>query len=125
MELYFAKVDHLESILGPGDLLGDFHCLLHADDTVILSTDRDTFIRKYSAIVDYFRQNLLTLNMAKSGYMAFNEVGANKSYIKCSIVGHCIMNHVILTWVLSYYTLFNRMLLITLDLNDHLLPPNL
>ncbi len=41
-------VDQLKSIFESEDLIGELHCLLHADDALVLTTDRDTFIRKHN-----------------------------------------------------------------------------
>ena len=53
-------------------LIGTMHCLLHADDTAILSTDRELFIRKCNAMVEYFDENSLKLNLKKSAYLIIN-----------------------------------------------------
>ena len=53
-------------------LIGTMHCLLHADDTAILSTDRKLFIKKCNAMVDYFDENRLKLNLKKSAYLIIN-----------------------------------------------------
>ena len=48
------------------------HCLLHADDTAILRTNRDLFIDKCNHMLDYFELNDLSLNLEKSGYLIIN-----------------------------------------------------
>ena len=53
-------------------LIGIVHCLLHADDTAVLSTDRDLFIRKCNLMLKYFKENNLSLNLSKSAYMIIN-----------------------------------------------------
>ena len=53
-------------------LISTMHCLLHADDTAILSTDRELFIRKCNAMVAYFDDNSLKLNLKKSAYLIIN-----------------------------------------------------
>ena len=58
------------------------HCLLHADDTAILSTNRKLFIEKCNHILDYFGENSLSLNLSKSGYLIIN--GKNED-IKCDL----------------------------------------
>ena len=63
-------------------LIGTMHSLLHADDTAILSTDRDLFIKKCNHMLDYFERNKLGLNLGKSGYMIIN--GKAKD-IKCTL----------------------------------------
>ena len=58
------------------------HCLLHADDTAILSTNRDLFVRKCNLMLDYFTENMLSLNLSKSAYLIINgKCNDPKSYI--------------------------------------------
>ena len=42
---------------------------MHADDTIILSTSRKQFIDKCNNMALYFKENRLSLNIGKSGYM--------------------------------------------------------
>ena len=65
-------VDYLKERCPPEDMLDLLHCLLHADDTAILSTDRDLFVDKCNHMLDYFDENSLSLNLGKSGYMIIN-----------------------------------------------------
>ena len=51
------------------------HCLLHADDTAILSTNCELFVAKCNHMLDYFAENSLSLNLAKSGYLIINGKG--------------------------------------------------
>ena len=60
-------------------LTGLVHCLLHADDTAIISTDRESFITKCNFMLDYFQEHQLTLNFSKSAYMMIN--GRNEAKI--------------------------------------------
>ena len=53
-------------------LIDTMHALLHADDTLILSTERSLFITKCNIMLDYFEENKLKLNLGKSGYMIIN-----------------------------------------------------
>ena len=53
-------------------LIGMLHCLLHADDTAILSTKGDLFVRKCNLMLDYFTENMLSLNLSKSAYLIIN-----------------------------------------------------
>ena len=53
-------------------LIGLMHSLLHADDTVILSTDRKLFINKCNMMLFYFEENSLSLNYSKSSYFIIN-----------------------------------------------------
>ena len=48
------------------------HVLLHADDTLIVSTDRLLFKKKCNIMLDYFMENKLRLNLGKSGYLLIN-----------------------------------------------------
>ena len=48
------------------------HVLLHADDTLILSTNRMLFIKKCNFMLEYFQLNKLKLNIGKSGYLIIN-----------------------------------------------------
>ena len=50
-------------------LLRDFHALVHADDTILISTSRVSFIIKCNHMIDYFDENKLTLNLEKSSYL--------------------------------------------------------
>ena len=65
-------VDYLEQRCPPEPLLETLHCLLHADDTAILSTNRDLFVSKCNHMLDYFTENSLSLNLSKSGYLIIN-----------------------------------------------------
>lgn len=62
-------VGYLKSKCEMEYILGDLHCLLHADDTVVLSNSRDDFVRKCNHLMDYFENNKLKLNLGKSAYM--------------------------------------------------------
>ena len=53
-------------------IIHDMHCLLHADDTAIISTERKKFIEKCNYMLLYFQDNKLGLNYDKSGYLIFN-----------------------------------------------------
>ena len=63
-------------------IINIIHCLLHADDTVVISTDRETFIRKCNLMLKYFDDNKLSLNLSKSKYMIIN---AKDIDVKCDI----------------------------------------
>ena len=63
-------------------IINVIHCLLHADDTVVISTDRETFIRKCNLMLKYFDDNKLSLNLSKSKYMIIN---AKDIDVKCDI----------------------------------------
>ena len=48
---------------GNEQLIKDFHALVHADDTLIISTERNKFIAKCNYMIDYFTENSLSLNL--------------------------------------------------------------
>ena len=58
--LFIAFIDdlvkHLEERCEPETILDTLHCLLHADDTAILSTNRNLFINKCNHMLDYFAE---------------------------------------------------------------------
>ena len=76
MFLFILFIDGLISYLKQHcveePLIGLIHCLLHADDTAILSTDRESFLKKCNLMLDYFNENSLSLNLSKSAYMIIN-----------------------------------------------------
>ena len=63
-------------------ILSNLHCLLHADDTLALSTNRSQFIHKCNVLIDAFCEKKMILNFKKSGYMIIN--GGNQE-LKCCI----------------------------------------
>ena len=65
-------VDYLESRCQPEPLLGKLHCLLHADDTILVSTSRALFIQKCNHMLDFFEENKLSMNIKKSGFLIIN-----------------------------------------------------
>ena len=74
--LFIAFMDDLVQFLEDEcihePLINIMHCLLHADDTAIISTSRELFIIKCNKMLVYFRENCLTLNLKKSSYMIIN-----------------------------------------------------
>ena len=58
------------------------HCLLHADDTAILSTDCGLFIIKCNLMLKYFKDNSLSLNFTKSSYRIINGKAID---VKCDL----------------------------------------
>ena len=46
--------DHLDSRCNVENLLTDIHTLIHADDTILLSTSRDNFIHKCNEALIFF-----------------------------------------------------------------------
>ena len=75
-------VEYLEERCPQEQILEDLHCLLHADDTAILSTDRQLFIYKCNCMLDYFAENSLSLNLSKSGFLIINGLEADKTDIQ-------------------------------------------
>ena len=63
---------HLEEKCSLETLLTDIHALIHADDTIILSTDRLKFIQKCNELIRFFDMHPLKLNLGKSGYFIIN-----------------------------------------------------
>ena len=53
-------------------ILSDLHCLLHADDTLVLSTNRSMSIDKCNVLLDTFNTKKIGLNFKKSEYMIIN-----------------------------------------------------
>ena len=71
-------VNYLEEHCPPEPILETLHCLLHADDTAILSSRRDLFIDKCNHVLDYFDKNSLSLNLSKSGFLIIGGDNAEK-----------------------------------------------
>ena len=65
-------IDYLKEHCYTEPILGNLHCLLHADYTVIVSTNRELFIQKCNLMLDYLDTNSLSLNLSKSGYIIIN-----------------------------------------------------
>ena len=63
-------------------ILKDLHCLLHADDTVVISTDRNSFIHKCNVLIDTIKEKKMSLNYKKSGYLIINGKGDD---VKCHL----------------------------------------
>ena len=63
---------HLEDKCSLEILLNDIHALIHADDTIILSTNRDNFIHKCNEVLLFFDENHMKLNLGKSGFLIIN-----------------------------------------------------
>ena len=58
------------------------HALIHADDTIILSTSRENFIHKCNETVRFFQSNKLNLNIDKSAFLIINpKINDRKSSI--------------------------------------------
>lgn len=65
-------IEYIRERCDPEPLIEYLHCLLHADDTLIISTHREAFIKKCNLMQEYFDNNQLQLNLGKSGYMIIN-----------------------------------------------------
>ena len=64
--------EHLESKCSIEGFLQDIHVLIHADDTIILSTSRSQFIQKCNESINFFSKNKLNLNIDKSFFLIIN-----------------------------------------------------
>ena len=65
-------IDYIRTRCVSEPLIDAMHVLLHADDTLIISTNRMLFIQKCNFMLDYFRENKLRLNLRKSSYLIIN-----------------------------------------------------
>ena len=63
-------------------VLNSLHCLLHADDTLVLSTERNRFRHKCDVLIDAFNTEKMSINFKKSGYMIINGKEAD---VKCDL----------------------------------------
>ena len=74
--LFIAFLDNIIDILkckcAPEQTLGDLHCLLHADDTMLLSTNGELFMIKCNILIDTIKNKKMALNYPTSGYMIIN-----------------------------------------------------
>ena len=70
-------IDYIRYSCTREPLIESMHVLLHADDTLILSTDRSLFIMKCNMMLEYFQENKLKLNLGKSGYLIINGKSIN------------------------------------------------
>ena len=62
-------------------LFKNFHALVHADDTIIISTQLDQFISKCNYMMDYFVSNNLSLNIDNSSYFIIYPTNTDHSEI--------------------------------------------
>ena len=53
-------------------IMNDLHCLLHADDTLLLSTNRESFVYKCNILLKQIAEKKMKLNYSKSAYMIIN-----------------------------------------------------
>ena len=74
--LFILFIDDMISFLKTNcieePLIGLLHCLLHADDTAVISTNRTLFKQKCNLMLQYMNENSLSLNMSKSSYLIIN-----------------------------------------------------
>ena len=74
--LFIAFMDEVIDVLKERcidePVIHNLHCLLHADDTLVLSTDKDLFINKCNILIDSFQKKKTSINVGKSGYMIIN-----------------------------------------------------
>ena len=75
--------------------------MLHADDTVLLSTSREAFIIKCREMVNCFKDKKLNLNVSKSRYMIINGK-ENDHKVKLDI-GHGYLTYTSKYKYLGYY----------------------
>jgi hypothetical protein len=64
--------EHLAEKCSVEAFLYDIHVLIHADDTIIVSTSREQFIQKCNEAVNFFQSNKLNLNIDKSCFLIIN-----------------------------------------------------
>ena len=65
-------IDHLKQHCIVEPILNDLHCLLHADDTLLLSTNREHFTKKCNLLLNMILDKKMKLNYTKSGFMLIN-----------------------------------------------------
>ena len=53
-------------------IIGILHLLLHADDTVVLSTEKALFIQKCNTLIKAFANKKVSMNFKKSGFLIIN-----------------------------------------------------
>ena len=54
------------------DLIHNFHILLHADDSLILATSKQSLIEKFEKLNEYCMNNNIKLQLSKCGFIAIN-----------------------------------------------------
>ena len=65
-------IDTLKEKCDPEPILNDLHCLLHADDTLVLSTKRELFVTKCNILLEELHKKKMSLNFKKSVFMIIN-----------------------------------------------------
>ena len=94
-------IEHLNAKCAPEQLIMDLHALLHADDTVLLSTSRQAFVFKCKEMINCFKEKKLNLNVSKSRYMIINGK-VNDHKVKLDI-GHGYLTYAKTYKYLGYY----------------------
>ena len=61
-------------------IISDLHCLLHADDTLLSSTNRDLFVKKCDILIDLFLAKKMSINCKKTCYMVINGMQVDLKY---------------------------------------------
>ena len=72
--LHFVNdlIDYIRSRCISEPLIIAMHVLLHVDDTLIVSTNRLSFIKECNYMLKYFGANKLKVKLDKSGYLFIN-----------------------------------------------------
>ena len=68
----YELVTMLKSHIEPGGFLGDLHCMLLMDDTVLLSTNREMCVQKFEVLLKFFQEYGMEINTKKTKFMAIN-----------------------------------------------------
>ena len=74
--LFNAFIDglfkYLEERCEPDEILNNIHTLIHADDTIVISTNRKQFIDKCNLTIRFFYENKLKMNKGKLWFTVIN-----------------------------------------------------
>ena len=85
--------EYLEDQCEIEEILHDIHALVHADDTIVISTNRLLFIKKCNHAKKFFEKNRLKLNKKKLWFTVINSTDINdKTNINIDdgvIIKHC------------------------------------
>jgi hypothetical protein len=65
------------------DFLGNLHCLMMMDDTVILSTSREKAIQKIAILNEFCRLSGMQINGKKTLFMAVNGTPEDRTPLQC------------------------------------------
>ena len=83
--------EHLEQKCSVEEFLKEIHVLIHADDTIILSTNRNQFIHKCNETINFFKKNKLNLNIDKSCFLIINPKEGDRR--SCIILNTGVLNY--------------------------------